>query len=306
MKVAIIGRTEALYQSALDLIENNHKVVSIFTAKESPEYLKTRDDFKNLSIELDVPFESSGNIKNYKSFFKKSSPDIAISINYPGIIPQEIIDVFPHGILNAHGGDLPKYRGNACQAWAILNGEKRIGLCIHKMKGDELDSGDIIERDFIDISDSTKIGYVLDWMNERIPKLFLSALTRLQEDKKYFLEKQSTNSKDILRCYPRIPQDGKIDWRENSENIVRLINASNKPYEGAFCKYKNSKMIIWDATMIDNDEIFMAIPGHVTLIRKDYIEVACGKGKIRIFEVEFNNEIICPSLIIKSIRERLY
>ena len=29
------------------------------------------------------------------------------------------------GILNAHGGDLSKYRGNACQAWAILNGEKK-------------------------------------------------------------------------------------------------------------------------------------------------------------------------------------
>ena len=65
-------------------------------------------------------------------------------------------------------------------------------------------------------------------------------------------------------------------------------------------------MIIWDATRIDNDEIFMAILGHVTLIQQDFIEVACGKGKIRIFEVEFNNEIICPSLIIKSIRERLY
>ena len=35
MKVAIIGRTEALYQSALDLIENDHKVVSIFTAKKA-------------------------------------------------------------------------------------------------------------------------------------------------------------------------------------------------------------------------------------------------------------------------------
>ena len=38
-----------------------------------------------------------------------------------------------------------RYRGNACQAWAILNGEK-ISLCIHKMIGGELDSGDIITR----------------------------------------------------------------------------------------------------------------------------------------------------------------
>ena len=37
---------------------------------------------------------------------------------------QSTIDLFPLGIL-IHGGDLPKYRGNACQAWAIINGEEK-------------------------------------------------------------------------------------------------------------------------------------------------------------------------------------
>lgn len=305
MRVAIIGRTEALYQSALDLIENNHQVVCIFTAKESPEYLKTRDDFRKLSIELDVPFESNGSIKNYVSFFKESSPDIAISINYPGIITQEIIDIFPHGILNAHGGDLPRYRGNACQAWAIINGENKIGLCIHKMSA-ELDSGDIIEREYIPINLNTKIGEVLSWMNNNIPSMFLSSIDKLNDDPKYILEEQSKNNKEILRCFPRKPEDAKINWSESAEKIIRLINASNKPFAGAFTYYQSQKIIIWDAIRVENDEIFMAIPGQVTLIQKDFIEIACGKGKIRIFEVEFNNEIICPSLIIKSIRERLY
>ena len=69
-------------------------------------------------------------------------------MNYTGIIPQSIIDIFQYGILNAHGGDLPRYRGNARQAWAH-NGEKSIGLCIHKMIGGEIDMcGDIIARDY--------------------------------------------------------------------------------------------------------------------------------------------------------------
>ena len=45
-------------------------------------------------------------------------------MNYTGIIPQSIIDLFNHGILNIHPGDLPRYRGNACLAWAIINAEK--------------------------------------------------------------------------------------------------------------------------------------------------------------------------------------
>ena len=58
---------------------------------------------------------------------------------------------------NAHGGDLPRYRGNACQAWAIINGENKIGLCIHKMIGGELDISDIIARDFLKIDLGTKL-----------------------------------------------------------------------------------------------------------------------------------------------------
>lgn len=69
-----------------------------------------------------------------------------MSLNYSSIISQKVIDLFPLGILNAHGGDLPKYRGNACQAWAILNGETKIGLCIHSMIGGEVDNGNIIDR----------------------------------------------------------------------------------------------------------------------------------------------------------------
>ena len=50
-------------------------------------------------------------------------------------------------ILNAHGGTLPRYQSNACQAWAILNSEERAGLYIHKMMSAELDCGDIVARD---------------------------------------------------------------------------------------------------------------------------------------------------------------
>jgi methionyl-tRNA formyltransferase len=74
---------------------------------------------------------------------RASRSDIAVSINYTGVLPQGVIDLFPIGVLNAHGGDLPRYRGKACQAWAIINRESRIGLCIQKMIGGELDSGEV-------------------------------------------------------------------------------------------------------------------------------------------------------------------
>ena len=53
------------------------------------------------------PKVNSTDVKNLSDVL----PDIVISVNYSGIIPQEVIDLFDNGILNAHGGDLPRYRG---------------------------------------------------------------------------------------------------------------------------------------------------------------------------------------------------
>ena len=119
---------------------------------------------------------------------RAAQADIAVSINYTGAVPQAVIDLFPLGILNAHGGDLPRYRGNACQARAIPNGEERIGLCVHRMIGGELDSGDIIARDYLAIDHTTKVTRVWEWMSMRTPELMLEAVQMLDANPDFLLE----------------------------------------------------------------------------------------------------------------------
>ena len=306
MKIAIIGRTETLYKVVELLIENGYEIGVIITSKEAPEYKKTAKDFEKLAKKINAKFLYSPKftqkeISFLKNFIKEDY--IGISINYTGVIQQEVIDIFSYGILNAHGGNLPRYKGNACQAWAILNGEEKIGLCIHKMLGDELDSGDIIEREYLTVDLTTKIGEVLKWMDKRIPSMFLNAIKKLQKDKNYFLEKQ--NHKNSLRCYPRLPEDGRIDWSKSNIEILRLINASNKPYMGAFCVYKDKKLIVWDAEIYEDNENYCAVPGQVAKIEKNSIMVIVGKGKLKINTIEYDNFIGYPSKIINSIRKRL-
>ena len=305
MRIAIIGRSEILYKTALRLKDSGHEITCIITAKEAPEYKVIRKDFENLAQDLSVPFGTGANVSLFREILVNSKSEIAVSMNYPGIIPQDIIDIFKLGILNAHGGDLPRYRGNACHAWAIINGEEKIGLCIHKMKGGELDSGDIIARDYLEIDSSTKTSDTWAWFERRIPSLTLEAINLLKNNNDYFLEKQSLDPKDSLRCYPRCPEDGRISWYQSSLQILRLINACNKPYSGAYCEFEGEKLIIWDAEINEINEIFCAIPGQITHISKEYIHVACGEGLLIIKEVEFRGENTYPSKIIKSIRKRL-
>ena len=305
MKIAIIGRTEILYEATCRLQEAGHEIVCILTAKEAPEYKRTAEDFEAMAGLLGIPFAQGGSIIRHVEFLRSVRAEIAVSINYTGVIPQDVIDLFPLGILNAHGGDLPRYRGNACQAWAILNGESRIGLCIHRMIGGELDSGDIIARDYMAIDIHTKVTAVWDWMAHSTPQLMVDAVNRLGSDPLYVLQRQSKDSKDAVRCYPRRPEDGRIDWRRSSLEVLRLVNACNRPYAGAFCQLDDERVVIWDAELLDDGEIFCAVPGQVMRITQGYIDVACGSGKLRVKEIEIDGQVMTPADRIALLRMRL-
>lgn len=309
MKIAIIGRSKLLYKTAELLIEKGFEIPLVITSKAAPEYKKKEKDFKDFAETINATFIQTGKINSISIIDKIKSLgtiDIAVSINYSGVIADEIIDLFPMGILNAHGGDLPRYRGNACQAWAIINGEDKIGLCIHKMIGGELDSGDIITKSYLPINIDTRVGEAYKWMETEIPVLMYKAIGKLNKNINDTY-KQSKDTKDILRTYPRNPDDGKIDWTRDAKSIIRLINASSEPFSGAFCEYKGEKLIIWRAELFTDNEIYSAVPGQVSKIdsNSQNITVITGSGKILIKEISYLGKRSKPFGVIKSIRKRL-
>ena len=308
MNVMLIGRTKNLIDTAKLLYENGHEIVGVITSKAAPEYEIDELDFKSFSEKLNVPFFHSPkvNLKDLKEKFGKTNPDIAVSINYSGIISSEVIDFFPLGVLNAHGGDLPKYRGNACQAWAIINGEERIGLCIHKMIGGELDSGNIVARKYIMLDEDTTIKKVYDEFEVLIPKMFLDSIKQLEKNNSFLIEEQSKNIEDELRCYPRKPEDGKIDWNSSAVQIHRLIRASSEPYSGAFSYLDGEKIIIWKSKLLKSNKKWLGIPGQIAeIIDNGDVTVLTGEGKIILQEIEIDKKRLRPSMIFKSIRKRL-
>ena len=306
MRIAIIGRTEILFDTAQRLHAAGHKISLVVTASESSEYRCTATDFARMADGMGARFFNNLAVADVAAAIAAEGPiDVAVSMNFPSILPDAVIEQFPLGVLNAHGGDLPRYRGNACQAWAILSGEERIGLCIHRMIGGELDSGDIIARDYLPVRLDTTITQVWGWMLKRIPVLYEQAIDRLESNPAYVLERQSKNPKEALRCYPRIREDGRIDWTRPAVDIVRLVNASTRPYAGAFCSYEAEELIVWSASLVEEFEQCLAVPGQVTHIGDGFVEVAAGIGKVRVDEVGWRSEICAPSSFIHSIRKRL-
>jgi UDP-4-amino-4-deoxy-L-arabinose formyltransferase/UDP-glucuronic acid dehydrogenase (UDP-4-keto-hexauronic acid decarboxylating) len=310
MRLALIGRTEALYRAGRALAAAGHEIALVATALEAPEYARTSTDFAALADDLGAEFAHEPRLSGAAglSLLRRCAPlDLGVSMNYVSVLSQAAIDCFRLGILNAHGGDLPRYRGNACQAWAILNGEKRLGLCIHKMVGGELDTGDIIARDYMPLDGSTRVGDCWTWMQERVPVLFAEAAARLEADPIYVLERQSTDPADALRCYPRRPDDGRIDWIRPAAEILRLINASSEPYAGAYSGLAGKRLTIWRARLPVDHEPYCAVPGQVAAVDRESGEVAVttGRGKLVLTDVSCGGRRAVPATFIGSIRTRL-
>lgn len=77
-------------------------------------------------------------------------PDLLVVAAYGQILSKDVLAIPTRGVINVHASLLPKYRGAAPVAYAILNGETQTGVTIIKVTPG-LDSGDMILQQTIDI-----------------------------------------------------------------------------------------------------------------------------------------------------------
>ncbi len=300
-----IGRSRYLIDTIKYLENNGLKCIAIISGEGNDEYSVSVNDFSNLASKIKAQFFNISKLEKDEIFklIRLNKVKIAISVNWKFRINESFINLFELGILNLHLGNLPDYKGNATVNWSIINGENHIYANIHKM-GREIDSGDIIARHKIVINNETYVGDVLDESLEVAPQLFLKSIIKLMEDDSYFLVKGNI---DGLRCFPRLPQDGEIDWNQSADKISKLIRASSKPYPGAFTFYNGKKIIIWKAKVTKWDNPFLAIKGHIIKLNKleKTAYVSCKDGVLKLTDIEVDGEKKLPTDIFKSVRLRL-
>ena len=308
MKVAAIGRSEMLYNSISVVQEHGHEIVAIITCKESPGYRITTRDFELMAKKLGVEFILTEKINSSDiiDLLKGKNPEIGISVNWKTIIGQRFINCFPNGIINAHAGDLPRYRGNAVPNWAIINGEKKVVLSLHLMTV-ELDAGPIVLKKHFTMTDKTYISEVYEFINNNLPEMFLKAVKGFSN--KTIKQKNQPDDPSVsLRCYPRIPKDGEIDWNLSAIQLDRLVRAVSEPFDGAYTFFENQKLIVWKAHEEPLLYPVIGIPGQVTERRSETGEVIVltGEGFLVLEEIEIIGEgKKKANEIIKTMRTRL-
>lgn len=312
MRVAILGRTKALLDAARLVMERGHTIPVVWTCRAEAFYDAREDDFRALAHEAGADFfnelaiGSPANLAVLQSY----QCDAAISVNWLTVLGPTILNSFPLGVLNAHAGDLPRFRGNACPNWAILSGERQVGLCVHRM-APELDAGPVLVRDRFALNEQTYIGDVYRWLDGRIPEMFAEAIAGLA-DGTIKPVPQPDDMAFSLRSYPRRPEDARISWSWPCDQVLAMVRASSHPFSGAFAYLEGrNKVTIWRAQKAVHPGAFLAVPGQVCFSLEGDPVIACSDGVIQLTDIAIEIEgaslrdIPAKQAITKSSRNRL-
>jgi methionyl-tRNA formyltransferase len=314
LRVAFFGRGD-LGLSVLKrlLLTEQISVCLIITCDPSPDVPLSRDLFREVAAKHDIMYLESNDINSPQvcKLISDLSIDLAVAMLWLYKIKARVIDSIKHGILNLHGGLLPRYRGNACQAWAILSGERELGVTCHLMKPSELDSGPVIRQKSFLIREDAKVGDLISEVSRIGADLVIDSVMQfVNGDFKSIPQNDSLS----LECYPRLPRDGEINWCMDSKSILRLIRAAGAPYSGAYSFYRGKldgllhKLVVVDARIENYPKgDYLAVPGHIIRFTiTNECAVVCGDKRLIVLErIEIDGEEVLAIEAIRSVRQRL-
>ena len=161
---------------------------------------------------------------------REMRPDLMVVAAYGQILSKDVLSIPTVGTINVHASLLPKYRGAAPVAYAILNGEKQTGVTIIKVTPG-LDSGDMILQETIDILPDETTGEMEARLAVLGAKLAVEAVRMYQSGEPVLGMKQDPA---LVTKAPKIKKEfGLIDWSKPAEEICRHVRAM-QPWPTAY------------------------------------------------------------------------
>ncbi|MDO8461009.1 MAG: methionyl-tRNA formyltransferase [bacterium] len=156
------------------------------------------------------------------------------------ILPQDVLNIFPKGILNIHPSLIPKYRGPTPVQTAILNGDKKTGVTIIKLD-EKLDHGPILAQ----VEEPILANDTAETLHEKLFKIGAQLLNKNidqylegnlkpkeQEHTKTTYTKSLERSDGYIDFNPQSPQ-----YPKSSQYLNRMIRAYY-PWPGVWTKIR--------------------------------------------------------------------
>src|SRR5439155_19593692 len=154
------------------------------------------------------------------SMLRGVQPELLVVAAYGQILSKEILSIPTQGAINIHGSLLPKYRGAAPIAHAILNGEKETGITIIRMSAG-LDAGDMLAKASVPIGDETA-GELEAKLAPIGAKLALETIQRIKAGP---VTGEKQDPAQVTKAPKLTKEMGLIDWSQPADRVCRQVRA---------------------------------------------------------------------------------
>lgn len=270
--VIFFGTPEFAVPALSALYDAGYEIKAVVTAPDKPvgkKQIITSSPIKQFTLEHGLNIlhpESLKNSPGLVSGLMSFVADVGIVVAYNKIIPKEIIDIFPRGILNIHPSLLPKYRGPSPIQSAIFAGETETGVTIMKID-EELDHGPTLATTRYSLLATRYCPEIAKELSELGARLLIETLPKYLNGEAT-PQKQNHSEATYTKKFTR--DDGRIDWSKPAEEIYGQIRAMGAE-PGVWTTWNGKVLNILKTHPLPFCSIEHGTPGKVEMLDKEVV-----------------------------------
>ena len=218
---------------------------------------------------------ASVNTAEFQERLRMKAPDLILVVSFGQILRAGLLELPPGGCVNIHASLLPRWRGAAPIARAIMAGDGESGITIMRMDAG-LDTGPMLLRESLPIAAADTAGSLHDALAALGAKLALQALDRLAGGESLPETPQPAEGATYAKKIDKA--EARIDWTRGADEVWRQVRGLS-PFPGAWCKYRGERLKVLAAEPADGaGEPGTAIDANLA--------IACGRGAIRLIRLQ--------------------
>jgi methionyl-tRNA formyltransferase len=268
IRVLFLGqRTGAV--RALKVVAAEAHVCGVISPPIDPDEGVAYESVHALAEQLDAPrTRATPKDDRLLRFAACAEADLVLVSDYRYPLPAELR---PRAVV-LHAGLLPRYRGRDPVRWAIINGERELGLTAARA-GEGIDDGDVLFQERFTLAPEEDAGDALRKLEPLYERLTHTVLTAWAKGT------PPREAQDHARAsiFPALaPKDGRLDWNKSAEEVRNVVRAFARPFSGAYTKIEGRELRLWKASAVAGS----GAPGEILSISP--LLIACRAGAIEV------------------------
>ena len=284
LAVAFAGTPDFALPALDALAASHHHLTVVYTQPDRPAgrgRALTPSPVKERAHQLGIPVEQPAKLsgEDARLRFAAHAPDVLVVVAYGLLLPASILGLPRFGCVNLHASLLPRWRGAAPIARAILAGDATTGVCIMRMETG-LDTGPVMMRREVAIGARETAGELERRLAAEGAALLVPALDALAAGAAVFEPQDAAQATWALKLKK---EEARLDWREPAAALERRVRALD-PRPVAQSVLDGVTIRVWDASVVGDDSA--AAPGTILSAGAGGMVVKAGQGALAIGRVQ--------------------